>query len=112
MPVSGLSEEEARQVPARAPGQAQPAASPAPALREPPPPLEANDQLVTAVVTAGWVIALVILLIVRSNIPPGQRWWIWTAVAGLGMGLFGLAYIPYLKRSRVRKAQRRSGPRS
>ncbi len=80
---------------------------PAAALRDPPPPLEANDQLVTAVITAGWAVTLVVLLIVRSYIPPGQRWWVWTAVAGLALGLFGLAYIPYLKRSRARKAQRR-----
>jgi len=80
-------------------------------LRDPPPPLEANDQLVTAVITAGWAIALVVLLIVRSYIPPGQRWWIWRALAGLVMGLFGLWYVPYLKRARARSAQRRASRR-
>ena len=29
-----------------------------------PPPLEANDQLVAAVITAGWAVALVVLLVV------------------------------------------------
>jgi hypothetical protein len=67
---------------------------------------------VTAVITAGWAVALVVLLIVRSYLPPGQRWWVWTALAGLGMGLFGLAYIPYLKRSRARKTKLRSRQRS
>ena len=76
--------------------------------QEPPPPLEANDQLVTAVITAGWAVALVVLLIVRGDIPPGQQWWIWTAVAGLGMGIFALFYVPHLKRSRARAAQRRA----
>jgi hypothetical protein len=75
---------------------------------EPPPPLEANDQLVTALVTAGWAITLVVLLIVRADIPPRERWWIWTAVTGFGMGLFGLVYVPYLKRSRERAARRRA----
>jgi hypothetical protein len=109
--VSGLSGEEPDPAPAAGPVRAQPPAPvrPAVSLRDPPPPLEANDQLVTAVVTAGWAIALVVLLIVRSSIPQGERWWIWVAVAGFGMGLFGLGYVPYLKRSRARKAARRAG---
>src|SRR5215472_1641951 len=103
--------EESRQVQAGNPARVPPPARPATALRDPPPPLEANDQLVTAVITAGWAVALVVLLIVRSYIPPGQRWWIWTALAGLLMCLFGLWYVPYLKRARARSAQRRAGRR-
>lgn len=80
----------------------------APARRDPPPPLEANDALVTGVITACWVVAFVVLLIVRSDIPPGQRWWIWTTVAGTAQGVFALGYVPYLKRSRARKAARRA----
>jgi hypothetical protein len=77
-------------------------------VREPVPPLEANDQLVTALITAGWAIALVVLLIVHGDLPARERWWIWTTVTGLGMGLFGLVYVPHLKRSRARAAQRRA----
>ena len=55
-----------------------------------PPPLEANDQAVTAVITAGWAVALVVLLVLREQIPSGQRWWIWVCVAGVVMGLFAL----------------------
>ena len=73
-----------------------------------PPPLEANDQLVTAIITAAWAIALVIVLVLRTQIPAAGRWWIWTCVAGLCMGLFGLWYVPRMKRSRARKAQRRA----
>ena len=79
--------------------------------REPPPPLEANDQLVTAVITAGWAIALVVLLFVHGDIAPRERWWTWVTVAGLGMGLFGLVYVPHLKRSRAKTAQRREADR-
>jgi uncharacterized membrane protein len=75
--------------------------------QEQPPPLEANDQLVTAVITAGWAVALIVLLIVRTSLPAGSRWWIWTCVAGLAMGLFGLWYIPRLKRGRATAAARR-----
>ena len=70
-----------------------------------PPPLEANDRLVTAVGTAGWAVALVVLLILRDRIPADQRWWIWTCVAGLVMGLFALWYVPRVKRARTRRAQ-------
>ena len=74
----------------------------------PPPPLEANDQLVAAIGTAAWAVALVVLLIVRSELPAGSRWWIWTCVAGLGLGLFALGYIPRLKRGRARSAASRA----
>jgi hypothetical protein len=70
----------------------------------PPPPLEANDQLVTVVGTAGWAVALVVLLIVGGRLPAGQRWWIWTCACGLAMGLFALWYVPRLKRARARAA--------
>ena len=74
----------------------------------PPPPLEADDQLVIRVITAGWAVALVVLLIVRGSLPAGQRWWIWTCVCGLAFGVFGLWYVPWLKRSRARAAARRA----
>jgi Protein of unknown function (DUF2530) len=75
--------------------------------RPAPPPLEGDDRLITLVITAGWAIALIVLLIVRSSLAPADRWWIWVAVAGLGAGLFGLAWVPYLKRSRAKAAERR-----
>jgi uncharacterized protein DUF2530 len=81
-------------------------------LRPSPPPLEANDQLVTAVITAGWAVALVVLLVLRDQIPPAERWWIWTCAAGVAMGLFGLWYVPRMKRARARSAARREQARA
>jgi len=78
----------------------------------PPPPLEANDQLVAGSVTAGWAVALIVLLIVRGSLPADARWWIWTCVTGLVMGLFGLWYVPRLKRGRERAAARRAAAQS
>ena len=78
----------------------------------PPPPLEGNDQLVTGIITAGWAIALIVLLIVRSSVLSDVRWWIWTCAAGLGLGLFGLWYLPRLKRSRTRAAEARARDQS
>ena len=80
-----------------------------PARPSPPPPLEADDQLVIRVITAGWAVALVVLLIVRGSLPPGQRWWIWTCVCGVAFGLFGLWYVPRLKRGRARAAADKGG---
>jgi len=73
----------------------------------PPPPREADDRLVTAVITGGWAVALVVLLIARDALPAGSRWWVWTCAAGLAMGLFGLWYVPVLKRGRTRAAAAR-----
>jgi hypothetical protein len=56
---------------------------------------------VTATITLGWAVALVVLLSVRSVLPPDARWWIWTCVAGMAMGLFGVWYVPFLKRRRA-----------
>ena len=79
---------------------------------EPPPPLEANDQLVTVTGTVGWALALIVLLIIRGSLPPDARWWIWTCAAGLVMGLFALWYVPRFKRSRARAAARRAAAQS
>jgi ABC-type nickel/cobalt efflux system permease component RcnA len=77
----------------------------------PPPPLEANDQLVAGSISVGWAVALIVLLIVRGSLPADARWWIWTCATGLAMGLFGLWYVPRLKRARARAAERRAAAR-
>jgi len=59
------------------------------------------------VITAGFAIALVVLLAVHGQLAAADRWWIWVAALGTGMGLFGFGYVPYLKRSRLRAAERR-----
>jgi hypothetical protein len=75
----------------------------------PPPPLEADDQLVIRVGTAGWAVALVVLLILRDRLPADQRWWIWTCVCGIAFGIFASWYVPRLKRGRARAAAERAG---
>ena len=76
--------------------------------RPAPPPKEADDRQVTAVITAGWAIAFAVVLAVRRSLPVGASWWVWTCAFGLGMGLFGLWYVPFLKRHRARLAARRA----
>lgn len=74
-----------------------------------PPPLEGDDRLITGVITAGFVIALVVLLIVRGRLAAADRWWVWVPAFGAALGLFGFAYVPHLKRARMRAAERRNG---
>jgi Protein of unknown function (DUF2530) len=78
-----------------------------PPLRPAPPPLEGDDRIITGVITAGFAIALIVLLALRGQLPAADRWWIWVAALGTAMGLFGLEYVPHLKRSRARAAERR-----
>jgi hypothetical protein len=75
--------------------------------RPTPPPLEGDDRVITGVITAGWLVALIVLLVVRDSLPSADRWWVWVAAFGTFMGLFGFAYVPHLKRSRNRIAERR-----
>jgi hypothetical protein len=76
--------------------------------RPAPPPREGNDQLVTAIITAAWAVAVIVLLVLRDHLPAGDRWWLWTCVAGLGLGIFALWYVPRIKRGRDRGAARRA----
>ena len=62
----------------------------------------------TLTITVGWVLALVVVLSVRSALPPDARWWVWTCACGAVMGLFGLWYVPFLKRRRARIAAERA----
>jgi hypothetical protein len=80
-------------------------------LRPAPPPLEGNDQVVAAVGTLCWAVALIVIFVLRHRISASSQWWIWTCVVGIGLGLFALAYIPRLKRSRARAAERRAEAR-
>ena len=76
--------------------------------REVPPPLEGSDFVITATLTIGWAIALVVVILLRHDIHEPNHWWIVTCATGFAMGLFGLAYVPHLKRSRARAADRRA----
>jgi Protein of unknown function (DUF2530) len=67
---------------------------------------------VNLVGVAGWAVALIVLLIVRDRIPADARWWIWTCVTGLALGLFALWYVPRFKRARARAAARRARDQS
>jgi hypothetical protein len=76
--------------------------------RPAPPPREADDRQVTLVITTGWMLALIVAFSVRNELPADVRWWVWTCLTGLLMGLFALWYVPFLKSRRARIAAERA----
>lgn len=81
-----------------------------PAQRPDPPPLRTDDVRIAAAGTAGWVIALVVLLI--ADLSADHRWWLWVCVAGIVIGLFALWYVPRLQAARERQEAARAASRS
>ncbi len=56
------------------------------------PPL--NEFVPVAIGTAVWTLLFVIGLVIRSDLEhSGRGWWVWTAAAGVVLGLFGLFYV-------------------
>jgi H+/Cl- antiporter ClcA len=64
--------------------------------------------VITTTITAGWAVALVVVLIVRDSLPSGERWWLWTCVTGVVLGFFGMWYVPHLQRRRAAVSARRT----
>ncbi|MGV8857806.1 DUF2530 domain-containing protein [Rhodoglobus sp.] len=61
--------------------------------RPDPQPVETDDRKAMLVGIVAWVIALaVLLLFIEPLNAAGNLWWLWTAVAGLVLGLIGLVY--------------------
>jgi hypothetical protein len=76
--------------------------------RPAPPALEGSDLAITLGITVAWVVALIVLLIARDQLQPADRWWVWVPLSGACQGVFGLFFVPYLKKSRARAAERRA----
>ncbi len=62
--------------------------------RPDPPPLRTNDRAVVVTGMVIWAVLLVAALALRSRlVEQGRGWWVWTAVAGLALGGYGLWYV-------------------
>jgi hypothetical protein len=62
--------------------------------RPDPPPLVTNDRRAVLVGIGLWAVALAVTLVAHDRLhAAGRIWWIWTAVAGISLGLAGLAYL-------------------
>ena len=64
--------------------------------------------LIAVVGTAAWATALVVLVLI--GLPEADRWWLWVCAVGIGIGLFGIWFIPRQRRSRAAYEARRGPP--
>ncbi len=72
------------------PAAAAPAAEPTTEVE----PLRTNDRTTVLVGCAVWAVLLVLGLVNRRTLEAeGHGWWVWTCVAGLVLGLVGLAWL-------------------
>ena len=70
-------------------------------------PLDVDGVRTLAAGTIGWLVAFLALLPFYDKLQAQDRvWWLWTCVAGLGLGLIGLEYC-----RRRRKRLRSQPPR-
>jgi Protein of unknown function (DUF2530) len=79
-----------------------------PARRPAPPPLETNEFAPVIVATVCWAIALIVLAALHHSMEAhGQGWWLWVAVSGTALGLWGLVLVALRHRSLRRRNERR-----
>ncbi|MPZ95526.1 MAG: DUF2530 domain-containing protein [Propionibacteriales bacterium] len=66
-------------------------------------PLDVDGVRTVAVITSLWIVAFLALLpFYGTLVSTGRTWWLWTCVAGFGLGLIGLEYC---RRRRNHKLQ-------
>ena len=83
------------------------------AQRPDPAPLETNDGRVVLIGTAGWVIALAVLAVMRlAGVGDVQGSWLVMCVSGIALGLFGVRYCQRRRAAIARDAARGVSQRS
>lgn len=60
--------------------------------RPDPPPLETDDVKVVVVITSAWVLALVVLVVLRLTGGEVRDWWMGMCGYGIALGLVGVRY--------------------
>ena len=67
--------------------------------RPDPLPARTDARKALLVGTVAWLVALVVLVVVRAElVAGGVEWWLWCAVIGLGLGLAGLGWVQFRRR--------------
>ncbi|CAM3988117.1 DUF2530 domain-containing protein [Nocardiopsis rhodophaea] len=72
--------------------------------------MESDYRVPTALGTAAWFVALVVLVAMGEKLPESERWWVWVCAVGIALGVFAFLYIPRLQRKR-REAEERGAAR-
>ncbi|NAZ88851.1 DUF2530 domain-containing protein [Kineococcus sp. T90] len=70
--------------------------------KPPPPPLRTDDRRAVLVGLAAWAVLLVVAVLVPEVRRTGEGRWLGSCIAGLALGLIGLAHV----HRRQRRAQR------
>jgi hypothetical protein len=60
--------------------------------RPDPPPLETDDVTVVSVITAGWTVALAVLVLLHLTGSDVPGWWLGMCGYGIALGLIGIRY--------------------
>lgn len=69
-------------------------------------PLDVDGVRAVEVGVALWFVAFVALLPFYGELEDaGREWWLWTCLAGFGLGLFGLEYCRRRRRARAEQRQ-------
>lgn len=67
-------------------------------------PLDVDGIRTVLVGSIGWLVAFVALLPFYGELADeGRTWWLWTCLAGFGLGLFGYEYCRRRRRTRVER---------
>jgi hypothetical protein len=75
-----------------------------------PQPVDVDGVAIVTVGTILWAIAFVALLPFRSRLADHNiDWWLWTCLAGVAMGLWGINYCRR-RRNRIRARDERTAP--
>ncbi len=65
-------------------------------------PLDVDGVRTVEVGTGLWLVGFLALLPFYGRLEEsGNLWWLWTCLAGFGLGLFGLEYCRRLRRARL-----------
>jgi hypothetical protein len=56
--------------------------------------MQTNDRAVVRFGTGVWAVLLVVAIVLHGRLAEqGRGWWVWTPVAAIALGLYGLRYI-------------------
>jgi hypothetical protein len=79
--------------------------------RPDPPPYRTNDYAPVIAGTLAWLVAVVVLLSRHDEMARnGQGWWLWVAVVGVALGLWGMSLVAIHHRVAARRANHRPDP--